>query len=363
MTPRTRWALIYPDVYDIGQSNGGLAILYDLLNHTPATLAERCYAPWPDMAESLRARGAPLFSLENRRPLREFDALGFSLSYELTYTNVLEMLDLAGIPIRSEARAEDDPIILAGGSGALVPEPLAPFIDAFVLGEAEDVVLEINQLLREAKASGASRLERLEALARTPGVYVPRFYEWSYAEDGTPAEITATNDAASVPVVKRFLQGLPPILTKPIVPYLQTVHDRAGIEIQRGCTQGCRFCQAGMIYRPLRERTPEEVAAAARELFANTGFDELSLVSLSSTDHSQIKDIVRALRAEFGDGIGISLPSTRVDSFSVDTALLCAPRKKSSMTFAPEAGSQRLRNAVSKLVADEDPAPRGAQRL
>lgn len=350
----TRWALIYPDVYDIGQSNGGLAILYDLLNHTPATLAERCYAPWPDMAESLRARGAPLFSLENRRPLREFDALGFSLSYELTYTNVLEMLDLAGIPIHSEARAEDDPIILAGGSGALVPEPLAPFIDAFVLGEAEDVVLEINQLLREAKAAGASRLERLQALARTPGVYVPRFYQWRYAEDGTPAEITATNDAASIPVVKRFLQGLPPILTKPIVPYLQTVHDRAGIEIQRGCTQGCRFCQAGMIYRPLRERTPEEVAAAARELFANTGFDELSLVSLSSTDHSQIKDIVRALRAEFGDRIGISLPSTRVDSFSVDTALLCAPRKKSSMTFAPEAGSQRLRNAVSKLVADED---------
>lgn len=350
----THWALIYPDLYDIGQSNGGLAILYDLLNHTAGTLAERCYAPWPDMADSLRRRGAPLFSLENRRPLGEFDALGFSLSYELTYTNVLEMLDLAGIPIRSESRGEGDPIIFAGGSGALVPEPLAPFIDAFVLGEAEDVVLEINELLRAAKAGGASRLERLEGLARIPGVYVPRFYEWSYATDGTPAEITATNEAAAIPIVKRFMQGLPPILTKPIVPYLQTVHDRAGIEIQRGCTQGCRFCQAGMIYRPLRERTPEEVVAGALELFANTGFDELSLVSLSSTDHSQINEIVRALRAEFGDRIGISLPSTRVDSFSVDTALLCAPRKKSSMTFAPEAGSQRLRNAVSKVVADED---------
>ncbi len=349
-----RWVLIYPDLYDIGQSNGGLAILYDLLNHTPDTLAERCYTPWPDLADSLRRHRQPLFSLENRRGLRDFDALGFSLSYELTYTNILEMLDLAGIPIRSLDRSEADPVILAGGSGALVPEPLAPFIDAFVLGEAEDVILEINQLLHDAKSQGASRLDLLRALARTPGVYVPRFYEWRYAEDGTPAEVFPTDVAASVPIVKRFLQGLPPILTKPIVPYLQTVHDRAGIEIQRGCTQGCRFCQAGMIYRPLRERTPEEVVAGARELFRNTGFDDLSLVSLSSTDHSQIKAIVRALRAEFGDQIGISLPSTRVDSFSVDVALLCSPRKKHSMTFAPEAGSQRLRNAVSKVVDEQD---------
>ena len=349
-----RWGLIYPDLYDIGQSNGGLAILYDILNHTPDTLAERCYTPWPDMADSLRAHGQPLFSLENRRGLRDFDALGFSLSYELTYTNILEMLDLSGIPIRSLDRNEDDPIIFAGGSGALVPEPLAPFIDAFILGEAEDVILEVNQLLHEAKSQGASRLDLLRALARTPGVYVPRFYEWRYEADGTPAEIFATDDAASVPVVKRFIQGLPPILTKPIVPYLQTVHDRGGIEIQRGCTQGCRFCQAGMIYRPLRERTPEEVVAGAKELFRNTGFDDLSLVSLSSTDHSQIKAIVRALRAEFGDDIGVSLPSTRVDSFSVDVALLCSPRKKHSMTFAPEAGSQRLRNAVSKVVDEQD---------
>ncbi len=349
-----RWGLIYPDLYDIGQSNGGLAILYDILNHTPDTLAERCYTPWPDMADSLRAHGQPLFSLENRRGLRDFDALGFSLSYELTYTNILEMLDLSGIPIRSLDRSEDDPIIFAGGSGALVPEPLAPFVDAFILGEAEDVILEVNQLLHEAKSQGASRLDLLRALARTPGVYVPRFYEWRYEADGTPAEVFATDDAASVPVVKRFIQGLPPILTKPIVPYLQTVHDRGGIEIQRGCTQGCRFCQAGMIYRPLRERTPEEVVAGAKELFRNTGFDDLSLVSLSSTDHSQIKAIVRALRAEFGDDIGVSLPSTRVDSFSVDVALLCSPRKKHSMTFAPEAGSQRLRNAVSKVVDEQD---------
>ena len=350
-----RWALIYPDVYDVGMSNGGLAILYDLLNHTPRTLAERAFAPWPDMEASLRAHGAPLFSLENRRPLGEFDALGFSLSYELTYTNLCNMLDLAGIAVLAAERANDAPIVFAGGSGALVPEPLALVIDAFILGEGEDVILEVTEVLRAWKAvGGGPRVELLRQLARTPGVYVPRFYRWHYGPDGTVAEVESLDAAASLPVVKRFIQGMPPILTKPIVPFLETVHDRAGIEIQRGCTQGCRFCQAGMIYRPLRERTPEEVVAGARELLANTGYDELSLVSLSSTDHSQIDGIVAALRREFGDGLGISLPSTRVDSFSVDVAMACAPRRRRSMTFAPEAGSQRLRNAVSKVVADED---------
>ena len=350
-----RWALLYPDVYDVGMSNGGLAILYDLLNHTPRTLAERAFAPWPDMEASLREHSAPLFSLENRRPLAEFDALGFSLSYELTYTNVCNMLDLAGIAVVAAERANDAPIIFAGGSGALVPEPLALVIDAFILGEGEDVILEVTEILRDWKsAGGGPRVELLRQLALAPGVYVPRFYRWDYHPDGTVAEVESLDAAAPIPVVKRFMQGMPPILTKPIVPFLETVHDRAGIEIQRGCTQGCRFCQAGMIYRPLRERTPEEVVAGARELLANTGYDELSLVSLSSTDHSQIDGIVAALRREFGDGLGISLPSTRVDSFSVDVALACTPRRKRSMTFAPEAGSQRLRNAVSKLVADED---------
>ncbi|MDE2639413.1 MAG: TIGR03960 family B12-binding radical SAM protein [Chloroflexota bacterium] len=350
-----RWALLYPDVYDVGMSNGGLAILYDLLNHTPRTLAERAFAPWPDMEASLREHGAPLFSLENRRPLAEFDALGFSLSYELTYTNVCNMLDLAGIAVVAAERANDAPIIFAGGSGALVPEPLALVVDAFILGEGEDVILEVTEVLRDwQSAGGGPRIELLRQLARVPGVYVPRFYRWAYHPDGTVAEVESLDAAAPIPVVKRFMQGMPPILTKPIVPFLETVHDRAGIEIQRGCTQGCRFCQAGMIYRPLRERTPEEVVAGARELLANTGYDELSLVSLSSTDHSQIDGIVAALRREFGDGLGISLPSTRVDSFSVDVALACTPRRKRSMTFAPEAGSQRLRNAVSKLVADED---------
>ena len=349
-----RWALIYPDVYDIGMSNMGIASLYDILNRAPRTLAERSFAPWPDMEASLRLHKVPIFSLENRRSLAEFDVLGFSLSYELTYTNVLNMLDLAGLPVRAADRTGNDPLVLAGGSGALVPEPLAPFVDACVLGEGEEIVLEINDLLADWKRSGSDRTELLRALTRVQGVYVPSFYEWRYNIDGTVAEVFATDAGAPLPIIKRFLQGMPPVLTKPIVPFLQTVHDRAGIEIQRGCTQGCRFCQAGMIYRPLRERTPDEVVAAAKELFANTGYDELSLVSLSSTDHSQIKEIVQALRAEFGESITLSLPSTRVDSFSVDVALACASGKKRGMTFAPEAGSQRLRNAVSKVVADED---------
>ena len=349
-----RWALMYPDVYDVGMSNGGLAILYDILNHTPGVLAERCYTPWPDMEASLRTHHAPLFSLETRHPLGEFDVLGFSLSYELTYTNVLTMLDLAGIPILAADRADDVPLVVAGGSGALVPEPLATVVDAFILGEGEEVVLEVTETVRAWKAGGGSREELLHALMCVPGVYVPCFYDWRYHDDGTVAEILPQHPDAPLPIVKRLLQGLPPVLTRPIVPFLQTVHDRAGIEIQRGCTQGCRFCQAGMIYRPLRERTPEDVVAAARELFANTGYNELSLVSLSSTDHSQIVDIVRALRAEFGEGIGISLPSTRVDSFSVDVALACAGRSRHTMTFAPEAGSKRMRNAINKLVSDRD---------
>ena len=349
-----RWALLYPDVYEVGMSNLGLAILYDLLNHTPGTLAERCYAPWPDMEEALRRRRTPLFSLENRRPLSEFDALGFSLSYELTYTNVLNMLDLGGIPVRADARGEHDPIVFCGGSGALAPEPLATVADAFVLGEGEEIILEITAVLRERKESGASRQELLRRLAAIPGLYVPAFYEWRYYPDGTIAEIRPIDPAAPAVVIKRFMQGLPPVLTRPIVPFIQTVHDRAGIEIQRGCTQGCRFCQAGMIYRPLRERTPEEVVAAAKALLRNTGHDELSLISLSSTDHSQIGAIVAGLRREFGDGLTISLPSTRVDSFSVDVALACSPGKKHSMTFAPEAGSPRLRSAINKCVQDDD---------
>jgi radical SAM family uncharacterized protein len=348
-----RFALCYPDAYDIGQSNMGIGILYEILNGQDDVLCERCYAPWEDMEAEMRRERTPLWSLENRRPLRDFDIVGFTLQYEMTYTNVLNMLDLAGIPLWSAERTEDDPLVIAGGSGAFNPEPLAPFIDAFLFGEGEDAVLEFAQRLREWKASGAPRQERLRDLLALPGVYVPKFYEPRYDGAGHFAALEPTLPDAPPVIRRRIVETLPPALVNPIVPFLQTVHDRAVVEIQRGCTQGCRFCQAGMIYRPTRERSPEEVLEAARSLRRNTGYDELSLLSLSTTDHSRIVPMVNLLTSTFPD-LKVSLPSTRVDSFSVDVANAVAKGKRHTLTLAPEAGSQRLRNAINKLVSVED---------
>ena len=353
-----RIALAYPDVYDIGMSNLGLAILYDILNRQPDVVAERVYAPWLDMESQMRAAGLSLFSLETRHPLAQFDVIGFSLSCELTYSNVLNMLDLAGLPVLACERSESSPLIVAGGSGALNPEPLADFIDVFALGDGEELVLDLAQVLREWKRQGGGpRRELLRRLARIEGFYVPSFYEVAYNDDGTIRETRPSEPEAPPRPRKRFLSangGLPPAPTRPIVPFLQTVHDRAAIEIQRGCTQGCRFCQAGMIYRPRLERAPEEVVETARELLANTGYEELSLVSLSSTDHSRILPMIQGLRRELGDRLKLSLPSLRVDSFSVEIADALPGPGKHSITFAPEAGSQRLRDAINKLVTDED---------
>jgi len=348
-----RFVLCYPDVYDIGMSNLGLGILYDILNREPDVLCERAFAPWEDMEAELRREGVLLWSLENRRPLRDFHVVGFTLQYEMTYTNVLNMLDLGGIPVLSEARGEDDPIVIAGGSGAFNPEPLAPFIDAFVIGEGEEVILELAALVRAWSRERTPRERRLEDLLRVRGVYVPRFYEARWDSAGHFAGLEPRHPDAPPVIRRRIVEQLPPPLTRPIVPYLQTIHDRAAIEIQRGCTQGCRFCQAGMIYRPARERSPEEVVAAARELLRNTGYEEISLLSLSTTDHSEIVPMVEALTTAF-PGLKISLPSTRVDSFSVDVANAVAKGKKHTLTLAPEAGSQRLRNAINKLVTDAD---------
>ncbi|SVC60605.1 uncharacterized protein METZ01_LOCUS313459, partial [marine metagenome] len=314
-----RIALAYPDVYDIGMSNMGLGILYNLLNQQADVLCERVFTPWLDMQSQMRSRGIPLWSLENRRPIRDFDILGFTLQYELTFTNVLTMLDLAQIPIFSKERTNDDPLVIAGGSAAFNPESLAPFIDAFVLGEGEDVILEIADLLRQWKKSSTPREERLKDLLLVPGVYVPAFYDPKYNDEGHFIGLEPLHPNASEKIKRRVVDVLPPALTQPIVPFLQTVHDRAAVEIQRGCTQGCRFCQAGMIYRPTRERSPEEVVKATESLLKNTGYDELSLLSLSTTDHSRIVPMVEALTAKFPD-LKISLPSTRVDSFSVDVA-------------------------------------------
>jgi radical SAM family uncharacterized protein len=351
-----RFALAYPDVYDIGMSNTGLAILYDLLNREPDVVAERVYAPWPDMEAVMRSERVPLWSLETKRSLRDFDAIGFSLSYEMTYTNVLNMIDLAGIPVIAEERSDGDPLIIAGGSGALEPEPMSPFVDAFALGEGEDLILDIADCLRRWKvAGGGPRRALLQRLAEIGGVYVPSLYSVSYNDDGTVRAISPNAPGIPARIQRRVSQYLPPVITKPIVPYLQTVHDRAAIEIQRGCTQGCRFCQAGMIYRPVRERSKEEVLEATRALLANTGYDELSLMSLSTTDHVEIAEMVEMLMDDFGDrGLRISLPSTRVDTFSVRVAEAVARGRKHNITLAPEAGSQRLRDVINKLVTEDD---------
>ena len=350
-----RVALAYPDVYDIGMSNLGLAILYEVLNQEDGVLCERVYAPWTDMDQAMRQEGIPLFSLETRHPLGEFDVVGFSLSYELTYTNVLNMLDLAGLPLLAAERRRALPLVIAGGSGALNPEPMADFIDAFALGDGEQIVLDIVDRVRRFKERGGrSKRQLLRELAAIEGIYVPRFCDVLHHPDGTIAEARPVDAAASPRPRKRFVRKLLPLPRRPIVPFVQIVHDRAGIEIQRGCTQGCRFCQAGMIYRPRLERTAQEVVALAREALASTGYRELSLLSLSTTDHSQIVPMVRALREEFGDSIIISLPSLRVDSFSVEVAEAVGGPGKHTITFAPEAGSQRLRVAINKPMTEDD---------
>lgn len=348
-----RIALAFPDAYDIGMSNMGLGILYDLLNKVEDVVCERVFAPWEDMEAEMRREGVPLWSLETRARVRDFDVLGFTLQYEMTYTNVLNMLDLAGIPVWAGERTDEHPIVIAGGSGAFNPEPLSPFIDAFFLGEGEDAVIDLAGFVREWRRSGTPRAERLRQLLSMPGVYVPAFYQPQYDAEGHFSALEPTVPEAPARITRRIVEKLPPALVKPIVPFLQTVHDRAAVEIQRGCTQGCRFCQAGMIYRPTRERSPEEVVQAARELMRNTGYDELSLLSLSTTDHSQIVPMVNQLTSTFDD-LKVGIPSTRVDSFSVDVANAVAKGKKHTLTLAPEAGSQRLRNAINKLVSEDD---------
>lgn len=349
-----RIALAFPDVYEIGMSNLGLRILYHALNQNKNVFAERVFAPWPDMEQEMRAAGLPLFSLETLSPVSDFDVVGFSLSYELSYTNVLNMLDLAGIPQLSAERTDDDPIIIAGGHCTFNPEPMADFIDAFVTGEGEEVVLEIADA---CKANRGNRKAILFALSQIEGVYVPSFYEAEYSEDGRLVGIHPIRDGVPVTVSKRIVQDFDAAIypDRLLVPYLEAVHDRVVLEVMRGCSRGCRFCQAGMITRPVREKSKTLLMEQAETLTKDTGYDEIALTSLSSADYSEIHSLVHNLIDEYEpQRIGVSLPSLRADSECVKLAADIQRVRKSGLTFAPEAGTQRMRDVINKNVSLDD---------
>ena len=351
-----RFAMCFPDVYEIGMSHLGIQILYDMFNRREDTWCERVYSPWPDLHKVLKEKQIPLFALESQDPVKKFDFLGITIQYEMCYTNILQILDLSGIPLSAEDRTMDDPFVIGGGPCTYNPEPLAEFFDLFYIGEGETQYFAMLDLYKEWKNSGKSRQDFLKAAARIPGIYVPSLYEVTYAEDGTIAKMKPICPEAPEKVKKQIVMDVTNTFypEKPVVPYMKATQDRVVLEIQRGCIRGCRFCQAGMLYRPTRERDLEMLKKSAYAMLKNTGYEEISLSSLSSSDYSQLGELVNFLIDEFGSkGINISLPSLRIDAFSLDVMSKVQDIRKSSLTFAPEAGSQRLRDVINKGLTEE----------
>ena len=352
---KTKVCIAFPDIYDLGMSNYGTAILYDLVNQREDCLAERAFVPWTDMEALLRAENLPLTSLENTRPLSDFDILGVSLPYETLYTNCLNLLDLGGIPIFSSQRSRDHPLVIAGGHAMLNPEPMHAFLDAVVVGEGEEVLMEIIDAQQAWKRSGQPRQSLLEKLSTIWGVYVPSLFDAHYDHDGSLAYMEKKYAEAAFPVIKRIVAKLPPPTTKLIVPYIDTVHNRIPIEIMRGCTRGCRFCQAGMITRPVRERPVEEVITALREAMQLTGFEEVGLLSLSSSDYTHVVELVNRVHEEFGEqNLTVNLPSLRIESVSVDLMEALGNTRRSGFTLAPEAATERMRDIINKPVPTQE---------